>query len=45
MLDKTKRYLDDEKERKRIAENAYCRYRSELSALMDRFYSLLGDTL
>jgi hypothetical protein len=43
LLEKTKRYLDDEKERKRIAENAYQRYRGEASSLMDRFTMLLGD--
>ncbi|MDR2049513.1 MAG: glycosyltransferase [Treponema sp.] len=45
LLEKTKQYMEDDKERKRIAENAYHRYRSELSGLGDRFYSLLGDLL
>jgi hypothetical protein len=43
LLEKTKRYLDDEQERKRIAENAYCQYRRESAGLMERFDALLGD--
>jgi hypothetical protein len=45
LLDKTKQYMEDDKERKRIAENAYHRYQDELSGLVDRFCSLLGDLL
>jgi hypothetical protein len=43
LLEKAKHYLEDEKERIRIAKNAYEQYRSELSKLMDRFQSLFGE--
>lgn len=42
LLEKTRRYLDDEKERSRIAENALERYLGELDLLMDRFNWLTG---
>jgi hypothetical protein len=45
LIEKTKQYLGDDKERKRIARNAYVTYRDELSSLDERFYSLLGDLL
>jgi hypothetical protein len=42
LLEKTKRYLEDEKERIRIVKNAHEQYYTELSKLMDRFQSLFG---
>jgi hypothetical protein len=43
LLEKVICYLEDEKERRRIAENAFYRYQSETAALMERFDALLGD--
>jgi hypothetical protein len=45
LLEKTKRYLEDETERKRIAKNAYEGYLFELAGLQDRFESLFGELL
>ena len=43
LLEKSEYYLNDDKERKRIAANAYEQYRNELSGLSERVNSLLGD--
>ena len=43
LLAKTEQYLSDEKERKRIAANAYEQYRKELATLSTRVDKLLGD--
>ena len=43
LLEKTEYYLSDEKERKRIAVNAFEQYRAELEGLSLRFDSLLGE--
>jgi len=43
ILEQTERYLSDERERSRIASNAYEQYRSELAGLSRRFDSLLGE--
>ncbi|MDR0598525.1 MAG: glycosyltransferase [Treponema sp.] len=45
LREKTKQYLGDEKERRRIAENAYVQYREELAGLTARFNALLGDVM
>jgi hypothetical protein len=43
LLEQTEHYLDNERERSRIAANAYEQYRNELSALSRRFDLLLGE--
>jgi len=43
LLEQTERYLADEKERKRIAFNAFEQYRTELAGLSRRFDALLGE--
>jgi hypothetical protein len=43
LLEKAEQYTDNEKERNRIAENAYEQYRKELSGLSRRFDSLLEE--
>jgi hypothetical protein len=43
LLEQTERYLDDDRERNRIAANAYEQYRSELAGLSRRVDSLLGE--
>ncbi|MDR2553725.1 MAG: glycosyltransferase [Treponema sp.] len=43
--EKVQRYLEDEKERKRIAENAYHVYLRERTKVPERFNALLGDIM
>ena len=43
LMEKTERYLNDERERSRIAGNAYEQYRNELSGLSRRVDLLLGE--
>ena len=43
LLEKAEYYLNDEKERGRIAHNAFEQYRKELSGLSTRFDQLLGE--
>jgi len=43
LLEQTERYLDDERERNRIAANAYEQYRNELAGLSRRCDKLLGE--
>ncbi|MCL2805225.1 MAG: glycosyltransferase [Treponema sp.] len=43
LLEKTEYYLNNEKERIRITQNAYNHYSDELSALERRFEDLLGE--
>jgi hypothetical protein len=43
LLEQVTRYLNDEKERSRIAGNAYEQYRQQLADISRRFDSLLGE--
>ena len=43
LLEKTERYLNDDRERNRIASNAFEQYSKELSGLLDRAETLLGE--
>ena len=43
LLEQVEQYLADEKERKRIATNAWEQYHSELAGISRRFDSLLGE--
>lgn len=43
LQEQTERYLGDDRERSRIAANAYEQYRKELSGLSNRVDSLLGE--
>jgi hypothetical protein len=45
LLEKAKRYLKDERERNRIAQNAYENYLAELAGVLKRFESLFGELL
>ena len=45
LLEKTEHYLNDDRERKRIASNAFEQYSKELAGLSDRAETLLGEYL
>jgi hypothetical protein len=43
--EKAEAFLSDDKERSRIAKNAWEQYRSQLNGIEDRFFSLFQDCL
>ncbi|AEF83237.1 glycosyltransferase [Leadbettera azotonutricia] len=45
LIEKAEAYLSNDQERKRIAENAWEQYRSQLAGLDDRFISIFHDIL